>query len=210
MNTEKIKVLCVEDDKTTSSILAYLLKKWGYTPIIFENAREALNMLEDENSPQLILTDWVMPEMNGLEFTTAIRKKYSQRHIYIIILSSMSEKNNIVQGLQAGADDYIVKPFAPQEVECRLKIGERTLTLQNQLSAKVEELSKAIETIKTLEGLIPICMYCKKIRTTDNYWQQIEEYIEHHSNAKFTHGICEDCLKKINKENNLTTEKEQI
>ena len=195
MNTEKTKVLCIEDDKTTSSILAYLLKKWGYTPLIFENARKAMKILDDENPPQLILTDWVMPEMNGLEFTAAIRKKYLKRHIYIIILSSLSEKNNVIEGLQTGADDYIVKPFAPQELECRLKIGERTLTLRNQLSSKVEELTKTIETIKKLEGLIPICMHCKKIRITDDYWQQIEEYIEHHSNAKFTHGICEECLK---------------
>ncbi len=207
---KNMKVLCVEDNKTMSYILSALMEKWGYHPLMASNGKEALKHLSGDEPPMLILTDWMMPEMNGLELIKEIRHSDPSPGRYIIILSARTEKNQIVEGLEAGANDYIQKPFDSAELKCRVDIGRRTLELQHTLSAKIAELNLALDTIKTLEGLIPICMYCKKIRTDDDYWEQIESYIEKHSDAKFTHGICNDCMKKIMKENNLSINHEPI
>ncbi|HOK04442.1 MAG TPA: response regulator transcription factor [Victivallales bacterium] len=199
-----MKILCIEDDKTTAMTLSRLLEKWKYSVFSASNGIEALQILASKNPPQLILTDWIMPELNGLEFTKKVRKKFKGKFFYIIILSSKTNKNDIVEGLMAGANDYILKPFDPLELKSRINVGVKTIALQNKLAMKVKELKYALDRIKKIEGLVPICMYCKKIRTPDNYWQQIEEYIEKHSDARFTHGICNDCLEKVMKENNLT------
>ncbi len=203
--SKNMKVLCVEDDRTISSILSALMRKWGYNPVMASNGREALKHLSADEPPMLILTDWVMPEMNGLELTREIRRVESSPGRYIIMLSSKTEKNQIVEGLEAGANDYIQKPFDSAELKCRLDIGRRTIELQNSLSTKIAELSSAMDTIKTLEGLVPICMYCKKIRTDGDYWEQFEAYIEKRSGARFTHGICGECMKRIMKENDLNS-----
>ena len=103
---------------------------------------------------------------------------------------------DIVTGLEAGADDYIVKPFNREELRARVRVGVRMLELQAILADRVRELEDALVRVKQLQGLLPICSYCKKVRDDRNYWQQVEAYIEGHSDAKFTHGICPECREK--------------
>jgi sigma-B regulation protein RsbU (phosphoserine phosphatase) len=95
--------------------------------------------------------------------------------------------------LEAGADDYLTKPFDPQELRARIKVGERILGLQTSLAERVTELEDALSRVKQLQGLLPICSYCKKIRDDQNYWEQVESYISKHTEAQFSHGICPDC-----------------
>jgi DNA-binding response OmpR family regulator len=99
--------------------------------------------------------------------------------------------------LTAGADDYIIKPFDRAELKARISTGERILRLQAELAARVKELELALANVKLLQGLLPICCYCKKIRNDQNYWQQVDSYIADHSEAQFTHGICPECREKI-------------
>src|SRR5438105_4818844 len=99
-------------------------------------------------------------------------------------------------GLGAGADDYIVKPFEREELRARVQVGFRMLALQAALADRVRELEEALTRVKQLQGLLPICSYCKKVRDDRNYWQQVETYIEGHSDAQFTHGICPECREK--------------
>ena len=99
--------------------------------------------------------------------------------------------------MQAGADDYITKPFDPAELEARLQVGARVTDLQNKLAERVKELEAALSQVKQLRGLLPICSYCKKIRNDENYWDQVENYIAKHSDAEFSHSICPECYEKF-------------
>ncbi|RMD84786.1 MAG: response regulator, partial [Lentisphaerae bacterium] len=115
----------------------------------------------------------------------------------IILLTAKNEKQDIIKGLNNGADDYIRKPFDPEELEARIKVGFRYLTLQEQLHGEMKKLREALEHIRTLQGLLPICMHCHKIRDDEGYWEKLEVYIEDHSLAEFSHSICPDCMEKI-------------
>jgi len=108
-----------------------------------------------------------------------------------------------VEGLQAGADDYVTKPFDHAELRARVQVGARVVQLQSALAARVRELEEAMSSVKTLEGLLPICCYCNKIRDDGNYWHRVESYIAGRANVRFSHGICPDCTHKMKADLNL-------
>jgi sigma-B regulation protein RsbU (phosphoserine phosphatase) len=116
---------------------------------------------------------------------------------YIIMLTAKTEKADIIAGLEAGANDYLSKPFNPGELRARVEVGRRMIEMQRALTAKVAELHHALDHIKTLRGIVPICSNCKKIRDDQGFWNQVENYVRDHSEAQFTHGICPDCLVKL-------------
>jgi len=114
-----------------------------------------------------------------------------------LILTSMSQPDEIVTGLEAGANDYVTKPFKAPELRARLNVGARMVELQRELADRVRELEKALSEVKQLRGILPICSYCKKIRDDKNYWQQVENYFARHTDAKFSHSVCPDCYEKV-------------
>ena len=114
---------------------------------------------------------------------------------YVILVTARGGLENIVQGLEAGADDYITKPFDPRELRARLHAGVRIVQLQKALLERFHELEDALKRVKQLQGLLPICSYCKKIRNDRNYWEQVDAYVASHSEAQFSHGVCPDCYK---------------
>ena len=116
--------------------------------------------------------------------------------MYVIILTANTSRESLIAGLESGADDYITKPSDWDELRARLRIGRRILGLQQTLGVRVNELQQALVNVRTLSGLLPICAYCKRIRDDRDYWKQIEHYLSEHSNARFSHGICPDCMKK--------------
>ena len=103
---------------------------------------------------------------------------------------------DIIAGLEAGADDYIGKPYEKDELRVRVKVGERITALQSALVEQVRSLQEALAHVKTLQGILPICMHCHKIRNDQQSWQRLEKYIAEHSDAKFSHGLCPECMKK--------------
>ncbi len=191
-----MKILIAEDDLTSRRILEAILAKWNYEVIATGDGLEAWQALQTENAPPIAIIDWMMPGMDGVEFCRQIRQTHTLTPTYIILLTSKAQQEDVVAGLEAGANDYIRKPFEREELRARIQVGERVVELQTALADRVKMLEEAIVKIKTLQGLLPICSYCKKIRNDQDYWQQIETYVAEHTQAEFTHGICPDCLEK--------------
>jgi len=143
------------------------------------------------------LIDWEMPQMEGIEVCQKTRALRGTPPIYLILLTVRDSKQDIVAGLQGGANDYITKPFDKTELLARVNIGRQMVLLQRILTERVAELKEALISVKQLGGLLPICSYCKKIRDDQNYWQQVEAYVGKHSEAKFSHSICPQCYEEI-------------
>lgn len=192
-----MRILVAEDQSVSRHILAANLRKWGYEVTAVEDGTQAWQALQAESAPPLVILDWLMPGIDGIEICSQIRKRPRPRPIYLILLTARRGQEDKIQGLQAGADDYITKPFDREELRARVQVGIRVLELQGALAQRVRELEEALSRVKTLQGLLPICSYCKKIRDDRNYWQQVEGYISDHSEAQFSHGICPECYARF-------------
>ncbi len=191
-----MRILAAEDDAVVRRLLESLLPKWGYEPTVCADGTAAWAALTAPDGPSLAVLDWQMPGMDGTVICQRARAEITGRPLYLLILTSRSGKEAIVEGLTAGADDYLTKPFSPDELRARLKTGHRILELEAALHARVRELEEALANVKTLQGLLPICSYCKKVRDDGNYWTQVEAYVGKHTGAQFSHGICPDCYAK--------------
>lgn len=198
-----MKVLIAEDDPVSRRLLQAALVKWGYDVLVTTNGTEAWKALQGAEAPSLIILDWLMPGMDGVEICRQARKSAGLQSAYFILLTSRGSKEDIVEGLEAGADDYVTKPFDHGELGARVAVGSRVVRLQTALADRVRELEDAMASVKTLQGLLPICCYCKKIRDDGNYWHRVESYITNHANVRFSHGICPECSRKVKAELNL-------
>ncbi len=195
-----MKILIVEDDLETRQKLERLLTRWQYEVTTAANGIEAWKILQQPETPRLVLLDWEMPGMTGVEVCARARHQFRLAPLYLILLTGHNTKANITQGLDAGADDYITKPFDQEELRARLQAGSRIVRLQAELAERLQELQGALADVKQLQGLLPLCSCCKKIRDGKNYWHQVEGYISRHSDATFTHGICPNCYQKVRAE----------
>jgi len=139
-----LKLLIAEDDYTTRTMLAAITEKWGYKPIAVENGEAAWQVLLENDPPLLLLLDWEMPLLNGLQLCQRIRQQETKNFPYIILLTSRSETTDIVDGLQAGSNDYMAKPFNNMELQARLLVGQRILVQQAELNQTRENLSAGI------------------------------------------------------------------
>ncbi len=192
-----MRVLIAEDDAVSRHLLEATLAKWGYEVVVTVDGLQALEALTRPDAPSLAILDWMMPGLDGSQVCLKARELAGDRLLYMILLTAKGRKEDIVEGLTAGADDYMTKPFDRGELKARINAGERILRLQAELAARVKELELALTNVRLLQGLLPICCYCKKIRDDKNYWQQVDTYVADHSEAQFTHGICPDCRDKI-------------
>ena len=195
-----MRVLVAEDDRVTGEILARTLERWGYEASVVRDGRDAWEHLRGEVAPTLAILDWMMPHLDGPDICRRVRADLPLANMYLLLVTAREARGDIVAGLNAGADDYIVKPFDPEELRARVAVGIRVLTLQQKLAERVAELETALSNVKQLRGLLPICSYCKRIRGDDQYWQQVEGYISEHSDAQFSHGICPSCFATISAE----------
>jgi CheY-like chemotaxis protein len=194
-----MRILIADDDPHTYSLLKSMLIQWGYDVVLAKNGKEALEILQQDDPPPLAILDRLMPGIDGATLCRKVRENPNARPNYLILLTGMSDQQDIVEGLRAGADDYVTKPFNVDELQARVQIGVRMIELQSVLMERVEQLETALSHIKRLQGLLPICSYCKRIRDDQKYWQEIELYISEHSDAEFSHVICPDCNETIAK-----------
>ena len=188
-----VEIFIAEDDNVSMRLLFSALSKRGYKVHAVSDGNEAMKQLSSPDRPQLAILDWMMPGIDGIEVVKSIRGIPDMPFLYILLLTAKERKEDIAEGLNAGADDYLTKPFDIKELDARVRVGLRTINLQNKLNAHIKELREALIKVKQLQGLLPICSYCKKIRDDNHYWQLLEEYIADHSEAKFSHSICPEC-----------------
>jgi len=191
-----IKVLVADDDVAFRRMVEMLLAQQGLEVLTASDGEAAWRMLQEAPEPLVALLDWMMPGLDGVEICRRVRAAAGLPPRHILLLTARRQQADIVAGLEAGANDFVTKPFEPEELLARVRVGVRVVELQSELTRRVRELEDALAQIKTLRGLLPICCYCKKIRDDQNYWEQVESYITKHSGAEFTHGICPDCYEK--------------
>jgi DNA-binding response OmpR family regulator len=191
-----MRILLADDDLISRLMLESMLVKWGYEVVLACDGSEAWQILEGESAPKLAVLDWIMPGMDGVEICRRLRKDSRDSTLYIILLTAKDSKEDIVSGLRAGANDFVSKPFDNEELHARVQVGERFVELQTKLDARIKELQEALAHIKTLQGILPICSYCKNIRDDKKYWQKLESYISKHSEAQFSHSICPECYER--------------
>lgn len=193
------RILIVDDDQTNVLVLENALHE-EYDISSAGNGYDALHQIK-EMHPDLILLDVMMPELGGFDVCRIIKAEETFAEIPVIFLTAMDTHAGEKTGLESGGVDYLTKPFNIDLVRLRVRnhiaLKERSDLVKEQCDLLVhqkKELEAALARVKQLEGIIPICMYCKKIRDDENSWQQLESYISRHSEAMFSHGICPECL----------------
>jgi sigma-B regulation protein RsbU (phosphoserine phosphatase) len=176
-----MKILVAEDDAVSSLVLTAQLRKLGYEVITADNGRDGWYLYRRQG-PRIVITDWMMPVIDGLELTRMIRNDPRAMYTYVIILTALGGKGSYVEGMNAGADDFVTKPFDVDTLNARLRVAERVLSLQAE--------------VNQLQGLLPICAYCKRIRDEKNAWQPLESYVAVRADTSFSHTTCPECRKR--------------
>ena len=137
---QHLRVLVAEDDRVSRAILKLNLEKWGYEVVVCTDGLQAWNELQKPDAPRMAILDWMMPGMDGIQVCQAVRERSEQPYVYVLLLTAKSLKEDLLTGLNAGADDYLTKPMDPHELELRLRAGRRILDLQSELIAAREDL----------------------------------------------------------------------
>jgi DNA-binding response OmpR family regulator len=189
-------ILVVDDSPDYLGALFKSLETAGFKVLVNTSAESALETI-GQVRPDLILLDILMPGMDGFEFCRRLKADETTKDIPVIFMTALSESVDEVKGLELGAVDYIAKPFQIETVLARVKTHLTLRNMQKALEEKNAQLQEALATIKTLKGWLTICANCKRIQVNKGCWDQIERYIENHSEALFTHGICPECEKKL-------------
>ena len=192
-----MRALIADDDPVILALLRATLRRWGLEVTTARDGVEAWAALEHDAGISLVVLDWSMPGVDGLELCRRIRSSAAREHLHVLLLTAREGAAHVVSALDAGADDYLSKPFDPEVFRARVHVGLRILKLKARLAERVAELEAALANVKQLRGLLPICSYCKQVRGDENYWVQVEQYVSAHSDLEFSHGVCPKCYDRI-------------
>lgn len=177
-----MKILIAEDDPVSVKILQFTLQHFGHEVVTAASGSEAWEIF-DRDPVRVIVSDWMMPGLDGLQLCQKVRERPKTDYTYFILLTAINTgRDNLRKAMDAGIDDFLSKPLDREAIQMRLRVAERILEFTTQ--------------IRQLKELIPICMYCKRVRDDTNYWDQVETYIHTHTGSNFSHGICPDCFDK--------------
>ena len=174
-----MKILIAEDYESSRKLLRVRLEELGHQVVEAADGAEAWRALEAAHFPVLIV-DWVMPGVDGLELTRRLRALARANYTYVIMLTSVDGREQALGAMRVGVDDFLTKPLDAPLLEARLTVAERVLGLQHR--------------VRMLEGILPMCSYCRKIREEDGGWSTLENYVASKTDALFSHGVCPDCL----------------
>jgi phosphoserine phosphatase RsbU/P len=173
-----LKILIADDDPTARRFLQAALHKLEHECVLAVDGREAWEAYR-ATQPSIILADWLMPKLSGIELCRMIRADARPRYAYVIMVTALSGKGSYLEGMQAGADDFVTKPFDLDEMAARLHVARRIIGLQTE--------------IHQLQGLLPVCSYCRRIRDEQSTWTTLEEYVSARTDVTLSHSICPDC-----------------
>jgi sigma-B regulation protein RsbU (phosphoserine phosphatase) len=179
---KQTRILVVEDDPISSLLLKTVLGKLGYEIAIARDGNEAWDQF-DKEPVRLIVSDWMMPGMDGLGLCEKVRARSQTLYTYFILLTAnRTTPENYALAAAAGVDDFLTKPLDREAIRMRLVVAERIL--------------KYTAEIRRLKEMIPICVYCRKVRDEDDYWERVETYIQKETGSRFSHGACPECYEK--------------
>jgi two-component system cell cycle response regulator len=182
-----VKVLVAEDDPITSHLLQVLITKAGYESVVVGDGTQVLEALDQPDGPRLLLLDWMMPHMDGLQVCRTLRSKKSGPYVYLIFLTSKGKQEDIVRGLEAGADDYVTKPFDFHELMARLRTGKRILELQDQLVAQATRDS--LTGLLNREAILDVLQKeCRRAFRSKSPLAVIMADVDRFKNVNDTHG----------------------
>ena len=210
----QFKILVVDDNPEMLSLSTMILERAGYDILEATSGRDCLNKVQTHH-PDLVLLDVILPDIAGTEICRQIKADKNLEDIFVILVSGIQvSSEHQAEGLNIGADSYIVRPIPNKEFLARIQAGERIKVAEDGLREKekqqqvlISQLKEALAEIKTLKGFIPICSLCKKIRNDKGYWDNLETYISKHTNAIFSHGLCPTCAEKYKSEIKKLTKK---
>jgi PleD family two-component response regulator len=194
--SDKAAILVVDDDCDLLKLLSDILTGQGYRVNVADSGEKALASVA-ANPPELILLDIMMPGLNGYDVLGCLKDQDASCDIPIIFLSALNGTTQRVKGLKLGAMDFVSKPFQAEELLARVQTHLEAHRLRLRVEQQRDELCSALAQVKVLSGFLPICAHCKKIRDDDGSWNQIETYIQEHSGAMFSHGICPGCTQEF-------------
>lgn len=205
-----MSILIVDDSPDQQALLRSILGKAGHGDVLSADSAKSASMLLNlggeatSHKIDLILMDILMPEQDGVETCRQIKRCAHLQDVPVIMVTAKNDLSNLKEAFAAGAMDYISKPVNSVELLARVSSAlllkqemDRRKNRELELRRSNEELQKALKEVKVLRGLIPICASCKKIRNDGGFWQQLEEYLGEHSEAEFSHGLCQPCIKKL-------------
>lgn len=179
---KRTRILVAEDDPVSSTILRTVLEKLGHETVAARDGNEAWEAFNRE-PVRLIVSDWMMPGMDGLELCKKVRARPQTPYTYFILLTAnRTSPENYALATAAGVDDFLTKPLNREAIRMRLTVAERIL--------------KYTAEIRQLQELIPICVYCRKVRDENDYWDMVESYIQKETGSQFSHGACPECCEK--------------
>ena len=192
-----MQILIADDDPISRRLALHALSGCGADVTSAEDGHAAWQQIQERTQSTVLILDRMMPGIDGVDLCRRARLLPTFPPLYILMVTSASETADVTAGLDAGADDYVVKPFKAAELKARTQVGMRMVALQETMARRLAELEAALANVKQLRGLLPMCSYCKKIRVDNTYWQQLEGYLADHSDAEFSHGICPECFPAV-------------
>ena len=195
LGTPVDRVLVADDERATRMALEFGLRKHGLDVVTVEDGAAARELMLGDAPPQVLVLDWCMPGMTGPELCAWVRRQPALSACYLILITARDRTEDMLAGMAAGADDFVRKPFQIEEIVARVNAGRRLASLQASLATRLAELESALSEVRQLRGLIPICSHCHSIRSGPEDWLKLEAYLEQHSDATFSHSICDSCMK---------------
>ncbi len=175
-----MKILLVEDDPVSLKILQLTLQQFGHEVVTATDGAMAWEAF-DREPVRVVISDWMMPQIGGLELCQRIRNRPRTEYTYFILVTAINTgRDNLRQAMDAGIDDFLAKPLDREAVMMRLRVAERILEFTTQ--------------IRVLKELLPMCMYCKRVRADRDFWSRVESYIHAQTGSHVSHGICPECF----------------
>lgn len=192
-----VKILIAEDEFTTRMMVQVCLENWGYRVESVTNGEEAWARLQKTDAPQIAILDWEMPVLDGLEVCRRAKEIDIENPPYVILLTSRDSKLDIIRGFDAGADDYMTKPFNDNELRARTRVAERLVRTQASLADTVSELRAALNQLEMLESSVQVCRSCQKVYNKyDGLWQSFDDVINNGDDPQFVIKTCPHCAKR--------------